>query len=185
MNQFDKNKIITFRMNDIKSIQSALKEYQELLTKGEAFYDRCFDVEFKIETESGIRRLYAGDVKDTSILEYILTMVPGEDFGDSPWTRDKIKDDDKIYISEQIFFAIALEYEELKSEIGDCAKAMVTAMRYFNNTDEVWVNDRRLFGVDALYLIARKYPDYSYLLAQYFIIDWDHEHVNRYEFYLF
>ncbi|MDC7222967.1 MAG: hypothetical protein PQJ60_04450, partial [Spirochaetales bacterium] len=94
-------------------------------------------------------------------------------------------DEDEIYISEPLIFALALEFEELKSEVVETAKSLVAAMRRYNTTDAVWIDDMRLFGVDALYLVAEKYPEYTYLLGQYFIPYWDHEHATGYEGFLF
>ncbi|MDC7221997.1 MAG: hypothetical protein PQJ59_18855 [Spirochaetales bacterium] len=183
MKQFDKNIILTFKENNSASIKDVLNQYRDLLDNDKAFvkdFIGMFNVEFKIETESGVRRLNTKDVKNTATLQESLSFGPGGNF-----TTDEIKDGDEIYNSEPIFIAIALEYDELKDEIIETAKSIVSAMRRYNNTDDVWIDDMRLFGADALYLIAVKYPEYTYLLGLYFIPYWDTEHATGYEDFLF
>jgi hypothetical protein len=183
MNQFDKNIILTFKENNTTSIKEVLKEYQALLKSDKAFvqdFMGMFNIEFKIESDSGVRRLFTGDVKNTEHLKQSLSFGPGGN-----WTTDVVQDDDAIYNSESLFFAIALEYEELKLDVIETAKSIVSTMRDYNNTDYVWIDDMRLFGVDALYLVALKYPEYTYLLGQFFIPNWDHEHASGYENFLF
>ncbi len=183
MNQFDKHNIITFKQGDTSSINDALIEYQNILNSGKAFipgFMGMFDVEFKIETASGLRRLQTSDTNHTEILKRALIMGP-----ESNWTTQTIADNDEIYISEPIFFAIALEHEDLLSQVVETAKAIVSTMRHFNNTDNVWIDDMRLFGVEALYLLAQKHPEYTYLLGHFFIPYWDLEHAVNYETYLY
>lgn len=179
MNQFDKTQIIIFEKN-IESIKVALRSYQEILEKGEAFNMDVFDVEFKIKSEDGIRRLQVGDTKNQELLKHAFRKDIDGDIDDS-----LIKDDSEIYISEEIFFAIALEYSALTQAIVSTAKAMVSNMRKLNNTDSVWVDDMRIFAVGSIYMLAKKHPEYSYLLAQFFIPYWDLEHATGYEYCLY
>ncbi len=183
MNQFDKHNIIVFKQGDVVSIKNALSQYLEYLNSDQAFiksFMGLFNVEFKIETTSGIRRLQTSDVCNTDVLEKALNMGP-----ESAYTTQTINEGDEIYISEAIFFAIALEHEVLKTEIVDTTKAMVAAMRRYNDTDRVWIDDMRIFGIEAIYLLACKYPEYTYLLGHFFIPYWDLEHAVGYESYLF
>lgn len=179
MNQFDKTQIISFEKN-IESIKEALLSYQEILEKGEAFKMDVFDVEFKIKTKDGLRRLQVSDTKNLELLKHAFRKEIDDDIDDS-----LIEEESEIYISEEIFFAIALEYPALTQAIVCTAKAMVSSMRKLNNTDSVWVDDMRIFAVGSLYMLAKKEPQYSYLLAQFFIPNWDLEHATGYEYCLF
>ncbi|MDC7223551.1 MAG: hypothetical protein PQJ60_07395, partial [Spirochaetales bacterium] len=152
MNQFDKNIIVKFKEDNIPSLKEALGEYRELLDSDRAFlkgFMGMFNVEFRVETDSGVRRLNGGDLKDSTTLERALSFGPG-----GSWTTKALGDEDEVYISEALFFALALEQEELKPDVVETAKTLVAAMGRYNNTDAVWVDDMRLFGVDALYLVA-------------------------------
>nr|WP_321454251.1 hypothetical protein [uncultured Carboxylicivirga sp.] len=183
MSQFDKTTFITFKQGDTESIKSALTQYQDYLNADKAFtkeFMGMFNIEFKIETSSGIRRLQTSDTQNTLLLKQALSMGP-----ESCYTTELITDNDEIYISEPIFFAIALEHPALKDDIASTAQAMVTAMRRYNDTDSVWIDDMRIFGIEALYLLACTYPEYTYLLGQFFIPYWDLEHAVGYESYLF
>ncbi len=183
MNQFNKQIIISFKEGDESSLKNALIEYQNLLNSDKAFTGRfmgIFNIEFKIETTSGIRRLQTSDTKNKEILKQALSMGP-----EHRWTTQNISDTDEIYISEPIFIAIALEYESLTKEIVNTAEAIVAIMRKNNNTDDVWIDNMCLFGVEALFMLACKHSKYTYLLGHFFIPYWDLEHAVNYEEYLY
>ncbi|MBL3658917.1 hypothetical protein [Fulvivirga sediminis] len=180
MNQFDKSKIITFELGSASSIQEALNTYQEILNTKQAFRSSTFDVEFKAKTEDGERRLQTSDPKNREVLKEALS-YGNEDF----YTEEPIEDNKEIYLSEPIFFALALEHEEILPDVVKTAEAMVAAIRRVNDTDEVWVDDMRVFGAEALFLLAVQHPEYAYLLGSYFIPYWDLEHATGYEDYLF
>lgn len=179
MNQFDKTQIISFE-NTSESIKKALHTYQEILEKGEAFKMDVFNVEFKIKTETGLRRLQVSDTKNQELLKHAFRKNFDDELDNSI-----IEEDSEIYISEEIFFAIALEYPALMPTIVCTAQAILSCMRKLNNTDAVWVDDMRIFAVGSLYMLAKKEPQYSYLLAQFFIPNWDLEHATGYEYCLF
>ncbi|MCH1933121.1 hypothetical protein L9G16_23540, partial [Shewanella sp. A25] len=78
-----------------------------------------------------------------------LALSKGSD--DISYLKDKlIKPDDEIYISEILFFALALQYPQLKDDIVATAELIVAYARYCNNTDVMWVDSMRLFGTEAL-----------------------------------
>ena len=76
-----------------------------------------------------------------------------------------------------MFFAHALQFSELKEEIIITAKAMVNYARAVNNTSDMWADDMHVFGLEALYILARVYEDCCWLLASFHIPYWDFEHV--------
>ncbi len=185
MKQFDKKQKIVFDIQDTNSIQQALHEYKKLLETGEAI-DKSdimgqFDVEFLVKTLDGARRLQVKDTQNIDLVKESLNM--GQEGGSHNYPN-LIKEDSEVYISEILFFAIALEYPELKDDIFAAAQAMVNISRYNNDGSDMWIDDMRVFGVEALYILAKVYPEYSYLLAQFLIPYWDDEHAVGYEEYL-
>lgn len=139
-----------------------------------------FDVEFQAKESEGLRRLQVSDVGNQELLKLALS------FGsEDTYFTDEITDQTEVYISEPIFFALALEYLELKASIVDTAKAMVALMRERNDTDAVWVDDMNIFGIEALFMVAYTYPEYAYLVGQYMIPYWDSEHLSGYEKFLY
>ncbi|PWJ35033.1 hypothetical protein [Sediminitomix flava] len=141
-----------------------------------------FDVEFVAQKADGShRRLQVADTKNRALLKSALDKAQE---GGSHYYPELIGESDEIYVSEAIFFAVALEYPALESLLFETAQAMAHLSRAHNDTSEMWVDDMRVFGVEALYMIARTYPKYSYLLAQFLIPYWDDEHAVGYEEYL-
>lgn len=183
MNQFDKSKIISFELGNVESMKTALNAYRQLLDDNLAFTHGLFgmfDVEFQAKESEGLRRLQVSDVGNQELLKLALS------FGsEDTYFTDEITDQTEVYISEPIFFALALEYLELKASIVDTAKAMVALMRERNDTDAVWVDDMNIFGIEALFMVAYTYPEYAYLVGQYMIPYWDSEHLSGYEKFLY
>lgn len=184
MNQFDKSKIITVELKEINSIKKALKDYRELLKSDQAVVGEAFDVEFCAKTSEGIRRLQIGDTENTELLKEAFKY--GTD-GDPEYLNSfkEIGDDDEVYLSEPILLAHAMEFGELHDDVVDTARAIVDFSRRHNDTWKLWIDDMRIFGVEVLYMLAKKYPEYTYLLGQFFIPYWDNEHAGEYSDYLF
>ncbi|MGO3706927.1 MAG: hypothetical protein ACTJGD_03170 [Mesonia hippocampi] len=183
MNQFDKSKVISFELGNVESMKTALNAYRQLLDDNLAFTHGLFgmfDVEFQAKTGEGLRRLQVSDVADQELLKLALS------FGsEDTYFTDEITDQTEVYISEPIFFALALKHLELKAPIVETAKAMVALMRERNDTDAVWVDDMNIFGIEALFMVAYTYPEYAYLVGQYMIPYWDSEHLSGYEKFLY
>lgn len=180
MNQFDKNQIIAFDVNSKESIKEALKEYARILNAGKAFVNSVFDVEFRATTATSPRRLQLTDVKDTTLLQEALNMGP-----EGGYFSGEIEDESNVYMSEPLFFALALQEEDLLDEVVTTVKAMVAEIRRLNNTDSIWLDEMRLFGFESIYMLAATHPKYAYLLGQAFIPYWDLEHAVGYEKYLY
>ncbi len=184
MNQFDKSKIITVELKDVESIRSALKDYRVLLNNDEAVVQEVFDVEFRVKTQEGSRRLQVGDTKNQELLREAFKYGPdgGSEYLDS---FDEIGEEDEVYLSEPILLAHAMEYDELHEEVVATATAIVDFSRSHNDTWQLWIDDMRVFGAETLYMLAKRYPEYTYLLGQFFISHWDDEHAGEYSDYLF
>ncbi|WP_028857643.1 hypothetical protein [Psychrilyobacter atlanticus] len=79
--------------------------------------------------------------------------------------------------NEEIFFAIAMEYDELKDFILEVFKEIIDYAREVNDTSELWSDDdNNLIGLGSIYGFVRLYPEYTYLLGLYLIPYWDDEH---------
>lgn len=182
MNQFDKNQIITLDIQNPQQIELALAQYKALLDSDKACFNSQFDVEFKQLDEAGMRRLQPQDSgNNLKLLQSALDL--GQEGGAHHYDHT-ILDDTENYISEVILFAAALQYPEIKQAVVEAAKAIVAYSRRQNDTDEMWLDDMRVFGVEALYMLAKTDIQYAYLLAQYFVPYWDDEHACGYESYL-
>ncbi|WP_028857645.1 hypothetical protein [Psychrilyobacter atlanticus] len=182
MNQFDKSIKIKIELGNIESIRAGLQEYQLLLQNKKAFVNRQFNVEFVKIIGDKYLRLQIGDTKNIKFLKESLDL--GQE-GGSHLYPDFIEEDEESYVSEPIFISIALEYPELKDEVVRTAEAIVDYSRYMNDTSHMWVDDMRVFGIEALYILARTDIKYAYLVSQFFISYWDDEHATGYEGYLF
>lgn len=182
MNQFDKSIKIKIELGNTESIRSGLQEYQLLLQNKKAFVNKQFNVEFVKVIEDKSFRLQIKDTKNIKFLKESLDL--GQE-GGAHLYPDLIGEDEESYISEPVFISIALEYPELKDEVVRTAEAIVGYSRYMNDTSNMWVDDMRVFGIEALYILARTDIKYAYLISQFFISYWDDEHATSYEGYLF
>jgi hypothetical protein len=182
MNQFDKNQIITLDIQDPISIKQALEAYQELLNTDKVNQQQNFDVEFKQFNENESRRLQPEDSgKHFDLLKDALNK--GQEGGSHYYDRP-ILEDTETYISEVIVFAAALQFAEIRCTVVDTAHAIVAYCRRQNDTDEMWLDDMRVFGIEALYMLAKVDLQYAYLIGQYFVPNWDDEHACGYQDYL-
>ena len=176
MNQFDKNRIIPLDIQDPQQIKAALIQYQALLQNGTAFNQQQFDVEFKHSTAGEVRCLQASDTgANFALLKSALNKNQG---GSSRYLNEEITGESEVYISEPILFAAALQYPELKQTIVETVKAIVAYSRRVNDTDEIWIDDMDVFGVEAVYMLAKTDLQYLYLLGQFFFPYWDEEHTG-------
>ncbi len=180
MLQFDKHQIIPLDIRQPKQIESALTQYRNLLNSGDAFRNELFDIEFIHQTEQETRRLQPSDAgENLTLLVKALSM--GQDGGSLP---TDIEQEDEIYLSEAILFAAALQYPEIRPAVVDAAQAIVAYCRRENDTSCMWLDDMRVFGIEALYMLAKTDLQYAYLVSQFFIPYWDDEHATQYEEYL-
>ncbi|MGF1725674.1 hypothetical protein [Photobacterium nomapromontoriensis] len=182
MNQFDKNKIITLDIQEPQQIKNALIQYQTLLNNNQVCNNQLFDVEFKQSASGELRRLQPSDAGTN--LELLKSALDKGQEGGSHYYDHEITDETETYISEVILFAAALQYPEIKETVVETAKAIVTYSRRANDTDSMWLDDMRVFGIEAVYMLAKTDLQYAYLVAQFFVPYWDDEHANEYESYL-
>lgn len=159
---FEKNIKIKVDLNSIESMRGAFFEYRELLASGRGFLYSIFDIEFLHIDGSKMEFEDIEALENKEISKFFKAYF---EYAES-----------RSYVSEEILFANALQYEELKEDILDSVKEIVSYARKVNDTSNMWVDDYNVFGLGALYMFSRIYPEYSYLLGAYMIPYWDDEH---------
>lgn len=161
------NQVIEFTLDNTESIQKGLKKYQELLKNDLVNLHNQMDVIFTYKEDNQLKPLqgYHGEESYLKDLEKI-SMI----------TYTQAKSNFQNLSSEGIFFSHALKYSELFNDVIDTAKEIVNYSRRHNDTWMMWADDVSIFGLDALYLIAKKYPEYTYLIGGFIIPYWDNEH---------
>ncbi len=180
MEDFPKNIKIEMLPDNIPSIRAALQRYTILMHSGEAFQPADFstflNVEFVVaENEKLPKKLQFADVGQHLPLLQECFALNHERY--RPNLEHQLEFGDDSHISEPLFFAHALQFPELKEDIIAAAKAMVHYARSANDTDNMWVDNMHIFGLESLYMLARVYPECSWLLAQLHVPYWDFEHV--------
>lgn len=169
MGQFDKNKKLSFVLNDINSIRSVLEEYQELLKSDQVVEDEVYQIEFVKKVDDTIEPLQKTD----GCFEQLDKL--------SVWGESHLNFDTMDFngnASETILFSHALKFPELKEDVISTAKEIVSYSRRHNDTCNMWVDDLCVFGIEALYLLALNIPKYAYLIGAYLIPYWDSEHAD-------
>ncbi len=184
MDYFAKSVHIDVKLHEISSLKSALLQYRQHLNNGSAFSEQHFDIEFVVREADTTRRLQFSDIHDQPLRDMTYTAVSMGPDSETIERDIHIADDAEIYFSEVILFAIALQYPQLKQEVIDTAQAMVALSRFYNDTSDMWCDDMRLFGVEALFVLACHDLQQLPLLAQFFIPYWDDEHAGGYSDYL-
>lgn len=163
---FEKRIKINVDLNSLESIRKALEEYRNLLIQNKVFDDltfsQCFSLEFLALDGEQFSYEDIEKLDNEKIVKYFKEYFQYAESYE--------------YISEELLFAYALNYEELKYDIFETIKEIVNYARKVNNTDDMWVDDYNVFGLGAVYITANMYPEYSYMLGAYMIPYWDDEH---------
>lgn len=170
MGQFDKNQKIEFILGNIESIKDALKKYQFLLQNDEVVINQVHDVEF-VHMENGTIKPLQSIHGEVEILKEV-----EECFDEICYVDRELDFNDTT--SEGIFFSHALKYPELLDEVVKTVKEIVNYARRHNDTWEMWADDMTVFGIDPVYILAKKHPEYTYLMGAYLIPYWDTEHAD-------
>jgi hypothetical protein len=163
---FEKSIKIKVDLNSIGSMREALSDYRNLLIENKIFNDltfsHCFNLEFL--NLDGEQFVYEDIEKlgNEKIVKYFREYFQYAESNE--------------YISEELLFAYALNYEELKHDIFETIKEIVKYARKVNDTSDMWVDDYNVFGLGGIYITANIYPEYSYMLGAYMIPYWDDEH---------
>ncbi|MDO6707576.1 hypothetical protein [Photobacterium sp. 1_MG-2023] len=99
------------------------------------------------------------------------------------------KDDAYLRFSHMVVFQHALEHEDLKPLIVAFCEVLVDFSLRVNSSNELFFSSDMMFGIYLLVLLAEKYPEYAYLVGEYYPEDSDFEqimyHSANYMAYLF
>ncbi len=160
MSQFDKTLSISLKPQDPASIAQALQQYRQHLHDGSAFRlegSLLFNIEFVNEQQQPLSNDDAGG--NRNLLVHALSAARA---------HHTFK-----YCTEAVLFAAALNFPELLDEIKATAEAMVAFSRSRNDFSDLFLDDYNVFGVEALYMLARQYPELSHYLAAFLVPYWD------------
>ncbi len=145
MSQFDKTLSVSLNPEDPASIAQALQQYRQHLNDGSAFRldgSLLFNIEFVNQQLRPLNRDDAG--ANRPLLEHAL---------------DAVRRDHRLsFYTEPVLFAAALNFPELLDELKATAEAMVAFSRRRNDSSDLFIDDYNVFGVEALYMLARQYP---------------------------
>lgn len=83
--------------------------------------------------------------------------------------------EDAVYLrfSHFVVFQHALAHEELKSLLTTFCEELVEFSLQVNSSNELFFSSDMLFGIYLLVLLAEKYPEYAYLIGEYYPEDSD------------
>ncbi|QWL06759.1 hypothetical protein JV202_03415 [Shewanella algae] len=162
MSQFDKTLSVSLNPEDPASIALALQQYRQHLHDGSAFRlngSLLFNIEFINQQQRPLNRDDAG--ANRPLLEHAL---------------DAARRDHRLsFYTEPVLFAAALNFPELLDELKTTAEAMVAFSRRRNDSSDLFIDDYNIFGVEALYMLARQYPELSHYLAAFLVPYWNLE----------
>jgi len=165
--------IILVDLNNKESIKEALNNFkvkvenEELSIGSGDTYSTCFakSIDGKIE------KFTAEDIKDTSFVNNVLK------FSEFECIAHVVKHYYETF-SNVVFLNAALDNEDLKEDVLSLVKAILVLVNKDENTYELWIDDEHTFGVDFLVAFILKYPEYTYLMSDYILSDWDDEHAS-------
>ena len=172
---FKPEHIIEFKLGDISSIRAALEIYQGLLKEDKVNRDNQMNVLFTY-IENGMQKPLQSCNGDENELKK-LDKVTHNQYLNIVHTFSRVS-------SEGIFFSHALTFDELKQDVITTATEIVNYSRRHNDTWEMWADDMCVFGLDPVFLLGQKYPEYTYLLGAFIIPYWDNEHADYAFLYL-
>lgn len=162
MSEFDKSIQITVNPKNPESIAKALAEYRQRLVDGTAFrllMSTLFNIEFVDQTGRVLNVEDAGDNRD--LVAHVLNTYRS--------------DEKALYISEPVLFACALNFPQLEHDLQLTAQAMVDFARSRNDHNDLMLSDMNLFGLEALFIMAKVNPAHSFYLSSFVIPYWDTE----------
>ncbi|WP_260259370.1 hypothetical protein [Vibrio intestinalis] len=162
MAEFDKSIQITVNSQDSESIVQALTEYRQRLADGSAFrlhMGTLFNIEFVDQTGKPLSLDDAGDKRD--LVAHVLNTYRS--------------DEKSTYISEPVLFACALNFPQLEQELQLTAQAMVDFARSRNDQSDLMLSDMNIFGIEALFIMAKVNPAHSFYLSSFVIPYWNTE----------
>ncbi|EGU33286.1 hypothetical protein VII00023_21934 [Vibrio ichthyoenteri ATCC 700023] len=162
MSEFDKTVFISVDPHDPDSIASALREYRQRLVDGTAFrlhMNTLFNIEFVDPSGRALK------VDDAGANRNLVNRV---------FNAYRMHEKKK-YVSEPVLFACALNFPQLQPELELTAQAMVDFSRSRNDYGDLMLSANNLFGIEALFLLAKVNPAHSFYLSSFVVPYWNTE----------
>lgn len=79
-----------------------------------------------------------------------------------------INNPDYLRLSQIVVFQHALQYDELKPLLVTFCQELVAFSIRVNSSNELFFSSDMLFGLYLIILVAEKYPEYAYLIGEYY-----------------
>ena len=122
----------------------------------------------------------ACDLLDPAQFKAIFLLRPDHEFESfpvEPLTDEQLErlGGDAVYLrfSHMLVFQYALAHDELKPLIVAFCEELVAFSLRVNSSNELFFSSDILFGIYLLVLVAEKYPEYAYLIGEYYPEDSD------------
>lgn len=166
-----KEDIILVDLDNKESIKEALKSFKVKLENKELGIDsgETYSTCFAKYIDGKAEKFTAEDIKDTSFVNNVLKFSEFE----------RIAHVEKHYyetFSNAVILNAALDNEDLKEDVLFLVKSIIEYVNRDENSYDLWIDDEHTFGVDFLVALILKYPEYTYLMSDYILYDWDDEH---------
>lgn len=166
--EFPPKYIIDYTVDSPASIKQALNQYCELLIDNKGFIQNYCVIQFRPNRES----IELAVFNDHPVIKQALTKEIISYFRSADQTNLVAS-----LLTETLFFAIANTFVELKQEVVKACEVIGLFARRLNDSSEMWITCEQPFGLEPIYLSARVYPEYGYLLGCFYVPYWDDEHM--------
>ncbi|MGB5989200.1 MAG: hypothetical protein WBG43_05635 [Marinifilaceae bacterium] len=173
MDNRTKEDIIIVDLESKESLCEALKLFKDKLVNdklvlgGDDEYLTCFAK----STDGKAEAFTKADITDEIFATNVLA-ISGCDDTDSA---------SEYYVesfSNTVFLTAALQHEDLKHDLLALIKAIVVLVNKKEKTYNLWVDEEHTFGVEFIVAFVLKYPDYTYLISDFVLANWDDEHAG-------
>lgn len=165
--------IIIVDLKSKESLKNALAEYKEKIVNDDLEFgsgDEYFKC-FMKSVDGEIQRIGIDDIEDIAFVDEVLEIS---------FFRSAEGAVDEYYepFSNVVVFAAALAHEDLLEDMLAVANETVNLVKALNDPYGLTTDECHVFGVEALVAFALKNPEYTYLISEYILSDWDSEHVD-------
>jgi len=169
LEEFDAKYLIKYTPDDIDSMRAAMKEYARLIESREAFDDDYIVAHFQPSVETIELSFFEEHPQLVTFLK--------ESCGYYSSLSEEESNIIECVFTETLFFLCAARHPELEDDLKAACESFVRFARKTNDSSKMWINSEHAFGVEPLQIVATVYPKYGYLLAGFFVPNWDTEHM--------
>jgi hypothetical protein len=170
LEEFDTKYPIVYTPGDVESMRDALGKYTDLVISGEAFEDDYCVAHF----------VHSCDKLPLSYFKKhpeLMKIIRSEHYYSSSMREEEMEDVQSMMTGETLFFICAMMHPELELDVKKACEGIVKYARSKNDSSRMWLTCEYPFGIEPLYITARTYPKYGYLLASFLVPYWDDEHM--------